>query len=118
MPSKPMRPCQHPGCRTLTRETYCEIHRPKPTRSQQAERWHRWYSLPIWQQLRRNQLLREPFCRECADAGRRTRATDVDHIRAHRGRWPIFTDPANLQSLCHSCHARKTAEEMRKRGAK
>ena len=44
--------------------------------------------------------------------GLRTPATDVDHIRDHKGDWGLFTDRENLQSLCHSCHSRKTAAEM------
>jgi 5-methylcytosine-specific restriction protein A len=64
--------------------------------------------------LRPAQLLREPFCRECAQRGIRTAATDVDHIRDHKGDWALFTDRDNLESLCHSCHSRKTMRENRK----
>lgn len=35
----------------------------------------------------------------------------VDHIRPHKGDQELFWDPANLQSLCDSCHSRKTATE-------
>jgi len=70
------------------------------------------YQTPEWAQLRGGQLLREPFCRECARRGLRVRAIDVDHIQDHKGDWQIFTDPANLESLCHSCHSRKTAAEL------
>ena len=28
---------------------------------------------------------------------------------------PVFTDRSNLQSLCHSCHSRKTMAEMRQK---
>ena len=100
---------------------YCDVHRPKRTRdrSEEARAWHRWYGLPIWtDELRPAQLLKEPFCRECAriyppgDPRRRTRATDVDHIVDHKGNWALFTDPDNLESLCHSCHSRKTAREL------
>ena len=113
MPAKPLRPCRHPGCNTLTNAGYCPQHQPKPHRSDEAKAWHRLYSLPIWtEHLRPDQLLREPWCAECAKRGDRTRATDVDHITPHRGDRKLFSDPANLQSLCHSCHARKTAREM------
>jgi 5-methylcytosine-specific restriction protein A len=45
------------------------------------------------------------------------RAEVVDHIRPHRGDWALFIDPGNHQSLCKSCHDRKTAAEQReKRG--
>lgn len=112
MPNRPPKPCRHPGCHALTRDGWCEAHRPKPAPRGDSAQWHGWYSLPIWtQQLRPAQLLREPFCRECAKRGLRTPATDADHIVDHKGDWALFTDPGNLQSLCHSCHSRKTMQE-------
>ena len=123
MALRPMRPCAHPGCRELVRTGYCDKHRPKDRqrRSAEAADWHTWYTLPIWvDDLRPKQLLKEPFCRECSRRAAReglsylarVRATDVDHIAPHRGEWSRFTDRTNLQSLCHSCHSRKTLAEM------
>ena len=41
-------------------------------------------------------------------------ATDVDHIIEVSGRNdPLFWDATNHQSLCHECHAAKTARHMR-----
>lgn len=37
--------------------------------------------------------------------------TDVDHIVPHRGDPELLYDEANLQSLCHECHSKKTARE-------
>lgn len=75
--------------------------------------WHSWYLLPIWtKELRPQQLLREPFCRVCADKGMRVWATEVDHVIPHRGRWPLFIAESNLQSLCHTCHSAKTMREL------
>ena len=112
MASKPLRPCKHPGCPELTRDGWCPRHRPTHRRRASAE-YHGWYLLPIWtDDLRPGQLLREPFCRECAGRGVRTPATVVDHIRPHRGDWALFIDRANHQSLCKSCHDRKTAREQ------
>ncbi|MBS6883788.1 HNH endonuclease [uncultured Butyricicoccus sp.] len=116
MASKPLRPCLHPGCTALVRGGYCERHRPPRVerRSEDSRRWRRWYSLPVWtDDLRPEQLAREPFCRECAAHGLRVYATDVDHVVPHDGDWSKFIDPENLQSLCHSCHGRKTAAESR-----
>ena len=112
MANKPLRPCKRPGCFALTREGYCPEHKPKQAQRRESAEWHAWYFLPIWtDDLRPTQLFREPFCRECARKGIRTRATDVDHVVDHKGVWERFIDRANLQSLCHSCHSRKTMRE-------
>ena len=112
MASKPLRPCRKPGCPALTRDGYCQDHKPKKAARRESAEWHWMYGLPVWvYDLRPTQLLREPFCRECAQSGRRTRATDVDHIVDHKGNWQLFTDRNNLESLCHSCHSRKTMRD-------
>ncbi|MBD5356525.1 MAG: HNH endonuclease [Bacteroides sp.] len=112
MAQKPLRPCRHPGCSELTRDGWCAKHKPKQAARRESAAWHGWYSLPIWtDDLRPGQLLHEPFCQECDRRGIRTWATDVDHIRDHKGDWTVFTDRANLQSLCHSCHSHKTMGE-------
>lgn len=112
MARKPIRPCKHPGCPELTRDGWCDKHKPKHRRHASAD-YHRWYSLPIWtKDLRPAQLLREPFCRECAKAGERVYATVVDHVIPFRGDWARFVDPANHQSLCKHHHDVKTAKEQ------
>lgn len=124
MAMKPLRPCRHPGCSVLVSAGYCAAHRPRgqDIRSEESKTWRWMYQTDEWtKDLRPNQLLKEPFCRECARRGIRRRATDVDHIVDHKGDWARFTDRSNLESLCHSCHSRKTAREMyqnrrRKRG--
>lgn len=123
MASKPLRPCRHPGCAVLTRDGWCPAHKPRPAARRESAAWHSWYSLPVWTKaLRPAQLLREPFCRECAAQGLRTYATVVDHVRPFRGDWPLFIDPANHQSLCKFHHDQKTAREQaekrRKNGRK
>ena len=107
---KPMRRCKAPGCSVLTSEGYCPAHKPTHQRTV-SKAWHRLYDRPEWDRLRTDQLAREPFCRECAALGRRTRATEVDHITPHRGSLQLFLNRDNLQSLCHSCHSRKTMAE-------
>ena len=114
MAMKPLRPCLHPGCGVLVSGGHCAAHQPrsKDQRSAEAQAWRWMYGTDVWKRLREDQLLQEPFCRECARRGVRRYATDVDHIRDHKGDWAVFTDPGNLESLCHSCHSRKTAREL------
>ena len=90
MAMKPLRPCRHPGCAALTREGYCPRHKPKPAARRVSAAYHSWYSLPVWtDDLRPAQLLAEPWCRDCARRGIRTRATVVDHVQPHRGDWDM-----------------------------
>lgn len=114
---KPLRQCKHPGCRMLTSEGYCPVHKPKAVRLESSA-WHYLYTDPRygWKDRRADQLIREPWCRECARTGHRVRATDVDHIEPHQGDVRMFMK-GDLQSLCHSCHSRKTMREMNQRRA-
>lgn len=116
----PLKPCRHPGCAELVRGGgYCvkhQINARRVRRTVQSERgvsaeWHNLYYSARWRRMRAAQLIAEPFCRHCAAAGIRQRAEDVDHIKPHRGDKRLFFDPTNLQSLCHSCHSRKTIAE-------
>lgn len=68
------------------------------------------YDTPRWRALRLAQLRQEPCCRACAEKNRVTPATVADHIRPYRDGSDFF-DATNLQSLCKSCHARKSARE-------
>lgn len=113
MAQKPLRPCRKPGCRNLTRDGWCPEHKPVKAPKRRSAEWHWMYLTKAWtEDLRPTQLLLEPFCRECAKRGLRVSATRVDHVRPHLGDWERFTDRGNLQSLCESCHNRKTAQEM------
>ena len=59
-----------------------------------------------WGKLRARILRDGIWCQPCLAAGRKTIATEVDHVlpKAKGG-----TDEAsNLQSICHDCHKAKT----------
>jgi 5-methylcytosine-specific restriction endonuclease McrA len=73
-------------------------------RSPAAVRYRRWYASAAWRQLRTGQLEASPWCAFCRQAGRRTRATQVDHRIPHRGDAHRFFDPNNLVSLCKPHH--------------
>lgn len=57
-----------------------------------------------WDTARATFLRANPFCRYCAQQGRRTPATVVDHIRPHMRDWALFWDSSNWQPLCAPCH--------------
>lgn len=56
-----------------------------------------------WRRTRAEHLRLEPTCRVCGAA-----ATHVDHIDGQGPLGPRGHDHANLQSLCHADHNRKT----------
>lgn len=68
-----------------------------------------------WQKLRLMQLNRCPVCEECQANGRTTPGHHVDHIvpLSAGGQHEL----SNLQTLCASCHSRKTNRERRERAA-
>lgn len=65
-----------------------------------------------WQRLRLVILAEQPVCRGFTKDGKRCHepATEVDHIKPHKGDMELFWDMTNLQGLCKSCHSRKTAK--------
>lgn len=92
------------GCRALVPRGYCPQHRG--TRKGRGEP-----RAGTWGKARAYQLREFPNCARCGQPAR-----EVDHVvpLADGG-----TDhPANYQSLCHTCHAIKTAMENRERTRK
>ena len=61
------------------------------------------YDSARWGRIRAHQLAIHPLCRYCAELGRVTPATIVDHIEPHKGDVNKFW-LGELQSLCDSCH--------------
>ena len=114
MPMKPKRPCGYPGCPNLTDGRYCEEH--KKLTDSQYNRYGRddfskgFYKTPEWRKARKLQLARQPLCEECLKAGKFVKATMVDHIVPIKQGGDKFNQD-NLQSLCWSCHSRKSAKE-------
>src|SRR5262252_8071566 len=66
---------------------------------------HRWYCTASWARRRAHQLMIEPLCRLCLEAGRVTPATVADHVEPHRGDYTAFR-LGQLRSLCADCHNR------------
>ena len=69
-----------------------------------------------WQAVRAQVLRDEPVCRECARRGLTEPATTVDHIVGVALAPERAYDRTNLQPLCTSCNAWKSASERRRTG--
>ena len=77
----------------------------------------KFYTSRPWRRVRRLKLAMQPLCEVCLSIGLVVPASHVDHIVAiHDGGEPLDLD--NLQSLCASCHSRKTASRDRGFGNK
>jgi 5-methylcytosine-specific restriction enzyme A len=101
--------CAHPGCPAILEHGpgRCPEHRgkPRPGTPGYGARWRR---------------LRTAYAREhphCETPGCGKPVADVDHIDGARPGDPTFYDWTNLQSLCRSCHRRKTEYSKRTRSA-
>lgn len=107
MPSKPLKPCNKIGCPKLTRERYCEDHKELSNNYDQyrGNAAKRGYGNQ-WRKARVGYLGQHPICVRCGDI-----ATVVDHIIPHKGDMNLFWSVSNWQSLCKTCHDRKTVKE-------
>lgn len=110
MGKAPLKPCKHPGCKEYAVVNgYCEKHkkdkfnffryvkRISPSKLGYNRRWDR---------ERKEFLKANPLCKICGRP-----ATEVDHIIPHKGNQILFWNKSNWQSLCHSCHSKKTIRE-------
>ncbi|MDA0780661.1 MAG: HNH endonuclease signature motif containing protein [Proteobacteria bacterium] len=110
MPYKHKKPCCKSGCPELTHNRYCQLHtkeiegnRKSKVNKERPAGYNKQYGRK-WRKLRLWFLKQNPLCVVCGTAG-----TDVDHIL------PLSkggtNELSNLQTLCHSCHSRKTVSE-------
>jgi 5-methylcytosine-specific restriction endonuclease McrA len=63
-----------------------------------------------WRRARARFLRSNPCCRYCEALGLAVQATEVDHIKPHRGDRELFWDESNWQPLCKPCHDGAKAE--------
>jgi 5-methylcytosine-specific restriction protein A len=68
------------------------------------------YNTKQWRNVREIVLQTNPLCTTCEAVGLITEAQMVDHIKPVR-LGGDFWDFDNLQPLCNSCHASKSAKE-------
>ena len=118
--------CKYPGCHTSVPygQRYCKRHEEQgKKRDAEANKERRRFFdtkrgsasqrgyTSKWRQVSKRFLARHPYCVECYKQGRMTLATEVDHIKPHKGDHELMWSESNWQPLCHSCHSRKTARE-------
>lgn len=117
MPRRTPRGCSVPGCPELVEGDYskCIRHRIEAERARGAPS-DKGYD-KVWRRLRNAYIRAHPWCEDPDGVHpRRQRATHVDHV-VPISQGGARLDKANLQSLCMSCHSRKTALERNARGS-
>lgn len=90
------------------------IYKPKKTRRIDTARAERMkiYNTKRWRRLRLSHLRLHPLCQICEREGRVTPGNDVHHITSFTSvtdkaqRELLAYDPANLMTVCDSCHAK------------
>jgi len=68
-----------------------------------------------WKKVRKIKLAINPLCEECLKAGIVKQAEEVHHIKPVADYPELRLAIDNLQSLCKTCHNKKTAEEKKNR---
>jgi len=123
VPSKPMKPCTSPMCAALTRDKYCSKHQDKVQDSaRHYDKYIRnkssraFYNSRLWKDMRELMFRRDHgLCVQCRSKDIIKIGDVVDHIIPIRVDWLRRLDPANLQTLCHACHNKKTKEDEKKK---
>ena len=109
MPPAMLKPCSRIGCPNLTAERYCPEH-AKLRHGVRKSTTDRGYGHD-WRRVRDAVIASEPLCRHCAAKGLSVLATQVDHIQPIERAPHLRLVRSNLQSLCTTCHNRKTNGE-------
>ncbi len=69
---------------------------------------NKFYNSTAWRKVRANFVKSNPVCVDCLAIGRVTPVDVVDHIEEINDGGATL-DPANLQSLCHAHHNKKSS---------
>ena len=130
MPYAAPQPCKRFGCPELTQSGFCKkckkdprhrAYSPRGTTqrrrrlNEEDRKLDAWYSSSRWRSLRNSWISRNPCCALCLRAGVIKSGEVVDHIVERRDDDSKRLDSENLQTLCHKCHNRKSAEVRQRR---
>jgi len=111
MPKAMFRICSYPGCNEFAQGgSRCEYHKQRADQTHNHPERHKLYGR-TWQKRRAIQLSINPWCEECLQRGLYVPATDVHHVKKHEGSAELFVS-SPLESLCHSCHSKKTSRGL------
>ena len=109
--------CRVSHCPNLIKsgERYCSEHKRGEDRLSSTQRGYD----RRWRKARDLYIEAHPLCESCLKEGRIVPATEVDHVIPVEGGQSdqSFFKAEGYQSLCHSCHSRKTLEENRRPAA-
>lgn len=116
MPNLPLRECRRPGCRELTRDRsgYCDNCQKYRREQRNSKKADPFYGSARWKKARNQYARNNPLCEECGREGKIVPMALVDHITEIADGGALL-DTNNMQSLCVRCHAKKTAQERRRR---
>lgn len=124
--------CTYPSCKTIVNHNddgsspRCELHKTQQRSRTRKHYSHHFddqgrniYKTAKWKQLRGYKIAVNPLCENCLHYNKAVTAQVIDHIIEIEDGGAIW-DINNLQSLCNTCHNRKTAfaERMRNAGLK
>lgn len=115
---KPAHPCKHPFCSNKVKGSpYCPKHELERKLEPKQNNWHTkkgptdpFYYSKAWRRTTKAYRRANPLCEKCDRKGKLIPATCTDHITPWKNGGSKF-DWNNLQALCYSCHAKKTAKE-------
>jgi 5-methylcytosine-specific restriction protein A len=88
---------------------------PKKQSGQWSSNQDKFYHSTKWRKLRKQVLTINPLCVYCQKENKPTIATIADHITPVRLGGEVW-ELNNLQSLCESCHNKKSAKESKQYG--
>ncbi|MGY3750999.1 HNH endonuclease [Vagococcus acidifermentans] len=124
---KPLKQCNKAGCRNLVpyNERFCEKHFINAktendlyeNRKKIGGKYFKFYHGRKWKKLSKLYRLNNPICVHCERRNIIRKVDVVDHkipIKSQEG-WKKRYDENNLQSLCHSCHNTKTANDKKEK---
>ena len=100
-----------PDCRKI-KDLSC-VCPPKESHQGFKKNNYNLYNSRKWRTFSHKLRKDNPLCKICLDEGRTTPSSMVDHKRSINSGGSIW-DVNNLQCLCSSCHAKKSAKDKSK----